>query len=379
VPAPSERDQVAFLTKIQRLLDESRTQASYKFALLLALADIAIEHGDDSGAPLHVPLTSIAEKWIAYYWPQARPHPAGPVLHQNIGKQAAIIGIVAGARAESDGSLAALKRDRRRWTRLCGRVAGLIEDMPLLKLQRMADRTIDDFLYANVVVGQGVELRAGIAYCLRKFHGLIQDLVRGAWIRYVRGVKDNQSVLGEKTDLGEFLFGSERAALSIYAPVLRRFQEGRCFYCDLPLNGRKEAVDHFVPWSRYPVDLGHNFVLVDERCNGSKSDSLAAPSHLAKWWRRNAERESELKRAFDDAAIVHDIDASKRVALWAYDNAAQAGAHVWVQGKTYEALAANWRSITGSRDGWLFADVVDARPAHASERSVGGRGDTLDS
>ncbi len=37
-------------------------------------------------------------------------------------------------------------------------------------------------------------------------------------------------------------------------------QEGRCFYCERRLGGAPH-VDHLVPWSRYPVDLGHNFVV----------------------------------------------------------------------------------------------------------------------
>jgi hypothetical protein len=37
-------------------------------------------------------------------------------------------------------------------------------------------------------------------------------------------------------------------------------------------------VDHFIPWSRYPADLGHNFVLAHDRCINAKSDYLAAYS-----------------------------------------------------------------------------------------------------
>ena len=33
--------------------------------------------------------------------------------------------------------------------------------------------------------------------------------------------------------------------------------------------------DHFIPWSRYPVDLGHNFVFSHPGCNNDKSDLLA--------------------------------------------------------------------------------------------------------
>ena len=48
VPTPEE--QVLFLRNIQRLLAEGQFVASYKFALLLALADLAVLKGDDTGA-----------------------------------------------------------------------------------------------------------------------------------------------------------------------------------------------------------------------------------------------------------------------------------------------------------------------------------------
>ena len=41
---------IQFLINVQRLLDEGLFVATYKFALLLSLADLAIELGDDSGA-----------------------------------------------------------------------------------------------------------------------------------------------------------------------------------------------------------------------------------------------------------------------------------------------------------------------------------------
>ena len=46
---PTSDEQIAFLVKLQRLLDEGAFVAWYKFALLLALADLSIEHGDDAG------------------------------------------------------------------------------------------------------------------------------------------------------------------------------------------------------------------------------------------------------------------------------------------------------------------------------------------
>ena len=70
-------------------------------------------------------------------------------------------------------------------------------------------------------------------------------------------------VLGETADLNEFLFGSERGNLAAIRPVLIDVQRGVCFYCGSVLKPTNTEVDHFIAWARYPVDLGHNFVLAD--------------------------------------------------------------------------------------------------------------------
>jgi hypothetical protein len=38
----------------------------------------------------------------------------------------------------------------------------------------------------SLAAGNTVTLRPGVAFCFRKFHPLISDLVRGAWSRLVR-------------------------------------------------------------------------------------------------------------------------------------------------------------------------------------------------
>lgn len=48
-PAPAE--QIRFLRNVQRLLAEGLFTATYKYALLAALADRSVELGDDSGSP----------------------------------------------------------------------------------------------------------------------------------------------------------------------------------------------------------------------------------------------------------------------------------------------------------------------------------------
>jgi len=117
--------------------------------------------------------------------------------------------------------------------------------------------------------------------------------VQGAWLRFIRGVNENRLLLGEAADLSDFMFGSSRAALDVYKPVLLEYQDGRCFYCLQSLKDKTD-VDHFIPWSRYPIDLGHNFVLAHNTCNTQKSERLAAVPHLERWCDRNEKYGNEL-------------------------------------------------------------------------------------
>jgi hypothetical protein len=71
-------------------------------------------------------------------------------------------------------------------------------------------------------------------------------------------------------------------------PVLLDIQRGRCFYCKRDIARGAAHVDQFMAWARYPVDLGHNFVLADDRCNSKKRERLPACEHLAAWTERNA-------------------------------------------------------------------------------------------
>ena len=54
-PAPSPEAQLAFLAKLQRLFAEGDFTATYKYALLISLADLAVEWGHDNGEPLKLP------------------------------------------------------------------------------------------------------------------------------------------------------------------------------------------------------------------------------------------------------------------------------------------------------------------------------------
>jgi len=118
--------------------------------------------------------------------PYATPGEA-TILQQNTDRQAAIVNLVREARAFYGGSLTAAMRDLAGWRRLVRKVARIVREMPLWRLQRIGAEQMN-FLYENRGDGGVIQLLPGIAYCFRKFHALISDLVQGAWVRYVRHV-----------------------------------------------------------------------------------------------------------------------------------------------------------------------------------------------
>jgi hypothetical protein len=67
---PTAENQVRLLLNIQRLLSEGQFAATYKFALLMALADRSVEFGDSSGDALALTAQQMAEKFVEYYWRQ---------------------------------------------------------------------------------------------------------------------------------------------------------------------------------------------------------------------------------------------------------------------------------------------------------------------
>jgi HNH endonuclease len=348
MPPATPEEQIRFLASLQRLLDEGQFTASYKFALLLSLADLSVEKRDDpdSGSALRLTTDEIGRKFIRYYWRQTVPYPGGSkarVLQQNTGtKQAEILSQLQETRHHHGGSLTSIMKQAAQWDRLRRRVSGVVRKMPLWKLQRVGLERLD-FLYQNTDTGETIELQPGVAYCFRKFYALICDLVRGAWVRYVR--QQNLSILGEATDLHEFLFGSERAALAVVRPVLIDIQERRCFYCNERLSPASTHVDHFIPWARYPVDLGHNFVLADSRCNNQKRDRLPAYKYLSAWTERNRRYGDEIGAAMEERGVVAELAASNRVAEWAYAQTEATHGLTWLRADKLEPLVAGWRAL----------------------------------
>src|SRR5262245_51872924 len=139
-PMPTPEEQVQFLRNVQRLLAEGLFVASYKFALVHALADLAVLKGDDSGAPLEIDTRDIAAKFVELYWRQCRPFQVGGtasglILQQNTGKQAAIIRQIVQSQQECGGSLFRFKQVASApWSALVSEVDQVVCKMPLGKL-----------------------------------------------------------------------------------------------------------------------------------------------------------------------------------------------------------------------------------------------------
>jgi len=344
--APSASEQLAFLGNIEKLLLEGHFVASYKYALLVALADLAVRLGADDGSELDVHIDLIAERYIELYWRQCAPYGRGVregesgLLKQNSGYQAAIINIieqlrtrqvsVADARASAD------------WPVAVKSVARVVRDMPLWRLQRLRSGELE-FLYGREIHRNCVRLKPGVAANLRRFHGFIVRMAESEWLRFIQSLPANAHVLGPATDLEQFLFGSDRGRLTAMVEPLRDVQRGTCLYCKKTVVAAD--VDHFIPWSRYPSDLAHNLVLAHPTCNRKKKDLLACESHLEHWLIRNADQSAAITEAGRQAGLIVDPERTRRIAAWAYSSGTRAGAAGWIEEDRVEIIGERWRCL----------------------------------
>jgi 5-methylcytosine-specific restriction endonuclease McrA len=341
-PVPCAADQLAFLDHIQRLFEEGEFVATYKFALLLAITELAVEQGTDCADELTLSHEAIADKFLELYWPQVAPYTAGGqagVLVQSTGRQAATVTLLHAIRSRY-GTLPKARASHE-WPAVVRKTVAVLKEMPLWRLQTLRRQQVD-FLY---VAGSGASIRLlpGVMYNLRRFHGLLQQLGRSAWISHLRSNPKNVPIIGEASDLEQMLFGTDRACLAVARPLLREIQADTCFYCGTGLRNAGE-VDHFIPWARYPRDLGHNFVLAHRACNNDKRDLLAATTHLAKWRSRNAIHSHLLINELGEHFIC-DEPTMLRVAQWSYSHAYATSAQAWIGPKQVAPLTGEYQNI----------------------------------
>ena len=120
---PPPEQQIEFLINLQRLFNEGSFVATYKFALLSALANLSVENGSDTDAELDIPTRDIAEKFVKYYWRQSRPFlPKGKIgaaiiLRQNAGEEAEVIRMLQELSENGMNSLNSLQGNHRLWSK----------------------------------------------------------------------------------------------------------------------------------------------------------------------------------------------------------------------------------------------------------------------
>ncbi|MEB0113499.1 HNH endonuclease [Variovorax sp. RTB1] len=343
---PSPEEQLSFLAKLQRLFAEGDFTATYKFALLITLSDLAVELGNDHGHELLVTTRQIGERFVQLYWQQAAPYAASyfttsvmrdeaTVLVQNNGAQAAIVNLVKAFREQTGAATAQQGMRDAAYPALLASVTRTVSAMPLNYLQNFGGST-DEFLYVRRSDGL-VGFRPASVYCLRRFQPLVQQLARSHWVDHIKANRRNLSVLGPGNDLEDFLFSSSRQSLLILGQGLRKVDGSKCFYCGQTMTGAD--VDHFIPFSLYPRDVGQNFVLAHPSCNRSKSSTLAARGHLERWLQRLDTHADNLLEIGAAAGMPSDPQVSRQVAHWGYANAIVSGAHAWRSARDYELIS----------------------------------------
>ncbi|MES2919301.1 MAG: HNH endonuclease domain-containing protein [Pseudomonadota bacterium] len=330
-PAPTDGFQLDFLRKLQRLFNEGQFVATYKFALLNAIADLAVECEDDTDGGLTLSLELVAEKFIELYWRHSLPFvasggSAAGLLVQNNGIQAGVLNLLDDMRTQHGVHTLAGLRAHRLWSSLVKKSRQIILKMPLWKLQFISGAH-ENFLYAKTDSTLEIRLNPGIPHCLRLFHPLVLQLTRQHWLEHIRAIPANQPLIGNSADLELFLFGEERVALAQASAFLHDLQQAQCFYCGKRIQEGAQ-VDHFIPWSRYPRDLGFNFVLAHAKCNQDKRDTLASQPHVERWLERNDLHRREITGHLS-SHFPCDSKLTYRVAHWAYRLDKESSARLW--------------------------------------------------
>lgn len=345
--AVPQQKQLDFIAYIQRLLIEGDFVATYKYALLHAIADICIEQplNNNPRDEVVIPFTEIVEKFLTLYWQHAVPfsksegHKA--ILLQNTGKQAKMITSLYECQQKNIKNINQLAKSEY-WQTIKRDTLRVLKEGPLWRLQILAKQE-ECFLYAHVKdkSQQYITLKPDIAFCFRRFYDLVVHLARSSWMQKIQNISHNQALLGSQSQLHEFLFGVNRQAITTAKPVLLEIQKGNCFYCQKPLktNGKKEVeIDHFIPFVRYANDLGHNFVAAHKSCNNAKRDHLAATPHKERWFEQNISEHSTLIENELSKYFNCDAQRSEAVTSWAYQIAANNGAKLWVGGKEFVTI-----------------------------------------
>ena len=332
------QQQLDFIAYIQRMLVEGDFSATYKYALLHAIADVCIEQPLQSEqVELKIDLATLTDKLIVLYWHHAVPFAPdksgeNALLKQNSGTQSKVISLLYECQQKNITHLQQLKQSKYYKT-THREVLNTLKKQPLWRLQKLSKQDVC-FLYPHTNSNEYITLNAGIASCFRRFYDLVTYLAKSGWLQKIQSITYNKNLIGLSSELHDFLFGFDRNALTKAKPVLVELQSNNCFYCQKPMKNDVE-VDHFIPFARYANDLGHNFVAAHRTCNNNKRDFLAAQQHRERWQKQNLVVNSQIISNELSAYFHCDADKSLAVSNWAYQVAQANNAKLWLGNKDH--------------------------------------------
>ncbi len=343
-------DEATFAEKVLNLLDKGSFTATYKYAVLLALLDLFLEHtGRDGRAPVRLHTRQLAEKVVAIYWPQTLPFEGRDVIRQNSSGQAEIVSEITSFRKRhaSDASSPLVRATRaapERYDALVRKVEFKLIEMPLPRLQVLG-RSEDPFIYRIAwdrertitpgdlpTLDRTIHLKPGAGDHLVRLSGLLRPLIHRQWIRMLTSIRSNAGLVAD-SGIETFLFGADRISLDPVRPGLRKLQGGRCFFCESRL-GQTADVDHFIPWSRYPNNGIENLVIAHPECNSQKRDFLAATPHVARWAARRRDHDDDLRTIAEQAAWESAGELPLNVARGIY-LALRGDARLWLRDREF--------------------------------------------
>ncbi|MGE0306862.1 MAG: HNH endonuclease [Acidimicrobiia bacterium] len=354
------------------MIDEGRLTATYKLALLLGIIDAAAMSPGESELPTRL----IAERVLTLYYPQTRIYVDGQgtarTPRQISTKTSAVLTAVEGLRRVAQSRRCRGIDDVRsvfsvEYDDTLDTVEDTFVKYPI-PLMQVVGAGVVPFLYeVDWPEGTSVKsLRRASTDRIRLFEGVADRLVvLGPMLRplielhWTRDVARWTRLPTEDEALHAHLFGSERTGFPrTFVADLSDIQHGNCFYCGERLGSRPE-VDHFLAWSRWPNNAIENLVVAD-RCNGAKSDHLAATEHLVRWRVRLEMRSADLSTIAHDHRWLSSPDRSGALVQTTYAHVAL-GTPLWLRGKEFEIAS-----------GPMWADPPDRPPDRVTaHRTVG--------
>ncbi len=304
---------LVLLERVQNLLRDSSYTTTYKFALLRALCDLAIELPETTSK---IALQTIAERFIHLYWRQVQPFtPPNQDACLNIKQgSATILNLVQGYVRDCDGRIsnAAHQNRMRNYAR---NVAAQLKRYVVPLLQGK-----NEFLYSWKPGQDSIQLFPGVLATLRRFHALLCDLIDGAWTRWV----ERRNIQVRNSDaLRKHLFGFERENIESVREPLIELQRGLCFYSGEKLSRGERAnhIDHFIPWSLARHESLGNLVVCTSKVNLKWSDTLKPAKDRARWEVRNKKHALRLQEIANTNGLRWDPRATLEIAKWAYSSA----------------------------------------------------------